>query len=74
MNNAAITNEALALLLQQQAELAAQFLSNLDALFKSEIELLWFQEAVHRAKELDQGLFKRIPADQVRSQANALLK
>ena len=60
--------------MQQRAELAAQLLSNLDALAESEIEPLWFQEAAHRAAEMDQGLSKRIPAEEVRRQANALLK
>lgn len=74
MDTATITNQALALPVQQRAELAAQLLSSLDALSESEIEPLWFQEAAHRASEMDQGLSKRIPADEVRRQANALLK
>ena len=74
MDTATITNQALALPVQQRAELAAQLLSSLDALSESEIEPLWFQEAAHRATEMDQGLSKRIPADEVRRQANALLK
>ena len=74
MNAATITNEALSLPVQQRAELAAQLLSSLDALSESEIEPLWFQEAARRAAEIDQGLSKRIPADEVRRQANALLQ
>lgn len=74
MDTATITTQALALPVQQRAELAAQLLSSLDALSESEIEPLWFQEAAHRATEMDQGLSKRIPADEVRRQANALLK
>ena len=74
MNTAAITNQALALPVQQRAELAAQLLSSLDALSEAEIEPLWFQEAAHRATEMDQGLSKRIPADEVSRQANALLQ
>ena len=74
MNTATITSEALSLPVQQRAELAAQLLSSLDALSESEIEPLWFQEATHRAAEMDQGLSKRIPAEEVRRQANALLK
>jgi len=60
--------------LQQRAELAAQLLSSLDALSEAEIEPLWFQEAAHRAAEMDQGVSKRISAEEVRRQANALLK
>ena len=74
MNAASITNEALSLPVQQRAELAAQLLSSLDALSESEIEPLWFQEAARRAAEMDQGLSKRIPADEVHRQANALLQ
>jgi len=53
MNTATITSEALSLPVQQRAELAAQLLSSLDALSESEIEPLWFQEAAHRAAEMD---------------------
>ena len=74
MNTADITSEALSLPMQQWAELAAQLLSSLDALSESEIEPLWLQEAAHRAAEMDQGLSKRIPSEEVRRQANALLK
>jgi hypothetical protein len=48
--------------------------SSLDALSESEIEALWLQEAAHRASQIDQGLSKLIPAEEVRRQANALLK
>ena len=74
MNTETITNEALSLPVQQRAELAARLLSSLDSLSEAEIEPLWFQEAAHRAAEMDQGLSRRIPADEVRRQANALLK
>jgi putative addiction module component (TIGR02574 family) len=74
MNTATITSEALLLPVDERAVLAAQLLSSLDALSESEIEPLWFQEAAHRAAEMDKGLSKRIPAEEVRRQANALLK
>ena len=74
MNTESIAIEALSLPVRQRAELAAQLLSSLDALSESEIEPLWFQVAAHRAAEMDQGLSKRIPAKEVRQQANALLK
>lgn len=70
MNVETITNEALSLPVQQRAELAARLLASLDALPEVEIEFLWFQEAAHRAAETDHGLSKRIPADEVRRQAN----
>ena len=74
MNAASITNEALSLPVQQRAELAAQLLSSLDTLSESEIEPLWFQEVARRAAEMDQGLSKRIPSDEVRCEENALLQ
>jgi hypothetical protein len=74
MDTANLTSEALSLPVQQRAELAAQLLSSLDALSESEIEALWLQEAAHRASQIDQGLSKLIPVEEVRRQANALLK
>ncbi len=74
MNTHTITQEALLLPVQQRAELAAQLLSSLDALSEAEIEPLWLQVAAQRAVEMDQGLSRRIPAEEVRLQAMALLK
>ena len=74
MNAASITNEALSLPVKQRAELAAQLLSSLDELSESEIEPLWFEEVARRAAQMDQGLSKRIPSDEVRREANALLQ
>ena len=69
-----ICREALSLSVQDRAELAEQLLSSLDALSETEMEQLWFKEAARRAVEMGQGLTKRIPADQVRREAQALLK
>ena len=74
MDTANLTDQALSLPVQQRAELAAQLLSSLDVLTEPEIEALWLQEAEHRASQIDQGLAKLIPAEEVRRQANALLK
>ena len=74
MNIETIRREVLSLSVQERAELAEQLLSSLDALSEPEMEQLWFQEAARRAAEMDQGLTKRIPADQVRREAQALLK
>ncbi len=74
MNTETIRREALSLPVQERAELAEQLLSSLDALSEAEIEQLWLQEAARRADELDRGLAQRIPADDVRSQAQAMLK
>lgn len=69
-----IRREALSLPVQERAELAEQLLSSLDALSEAEIEQLWLQEAARRAEEMDRGLTKRVAADEVRRQAQALLE
>jgi|JI10StandDraft_1071094.scaffolds.fasta_scaffold501456_2 putative addiction module component (TIGR02574 family) len=69
-----IRREALSLSVQERAELAEQLLSSLDALSESEIEQLWLLEAARRAAEMDRGLMKRVAAEEVRRQAQALLK
>ena len=69
-----IRREALSLPVQERAELAEQLLSSLDALSEAEIEQLWLQEAARRAEEMDRGLTKHIAADEVRRQAQTLLK
>jgi putative addiction module component (TIGR02574 family) len=69
-----IRREALSLPVQERAELAEQLLSSLDALSEAEIEQLWLHEAVRRADEMDRGLTKRVTAEEVRRQAQALLK
>ncbi|MEY3808598.1 MAG: hypothetical protein RI893_1574 [Pseudomonadota bacterium] len=74
MNIETIRHEALLLPLQERAQLAEQLLSSLDTLTETEVKQLWFQEAAHRADEMDRGLVQRIPADVVNRQAQALLK
>jgi putative addiction module component (TIGR02574 family) len=74
METETIRIEALSLPLLERAKLAEQLLSSLDDLSETEAESLWFQEAARRAEALDQGLSKRIAADEVRRQAQSLLK
>jgi putative addiction module component (TIGR02574 family) len=74
MNTKTIRIEALSLPPQERAALAEQLLSNLDVLSETENWLQWFGEAARRAVEMDEGRFKRTPADVVREQAQALLK
>lgn len=74
INTETIRREALSLPVQERAKLAEQLLSSLDALSEAEIAQLWLQEAARRAEELDQGSAKRVSADEVRRQAQALLK
>nr|WP_145547717.1 addiction module protein [Variovorax boronicumulans] len=74
MKTETIRREALALSVQERAELAEQLLSSLDMLSETEIAELWSTEAARRAAEIDQGHAQRVPADEVRRQAQALLK
>ena len=74
MNTETIRREALSLPVQERAELAEQLLSSLDALSEAEVEQLWLREAARRADEIDQGLTKRVPAEDVRRQAQALFR
>ncbi len=53
MTTATITSEALSLAVQEQAELAMQLLSSLDALSETEIEPLWRQEVAPRVEAKD---------------------
>ena len=74
MNTETIRRQALSLPVQERAELAEQLLSSLDVLSEAEIEQLWLREAARRADELDQGVAKLVAADEVRRQAQTLLK
>ncbi len=69
-----IAHQALSLPATLRAELAAQLLSSLDDLPEAEIEPLWLRVAAQRAEQLDRGLSERIPAQEVRRQAMALLR
>ena len=53
MTTATITSEAQSLAVQEQAELAMQLLSSLDALSETEIEPLWRQEVAPRVEAKD---------------------
>ena len=74
MNIQTIRTEALSLPLHERAQLAEQLLASLEDLSEAETEQLWLEEAARRAAEMDQGLVQRIPADEVRQEALALLK
>jgi putative addiction module component (TIGR02574 family) len=74
MNTETIRREALSLPVQERADLAEQLLSSLDALSEAEIAQLWAGEAARRADEIDQGVARRVSADEVRRQAQALLR
>ena len=74
MNTETIRREALSLPVPARAELAEQLLSSLDFLSEAEVAQLWLHEAARRAADLDGGAAKRFSAEEVRLQAQALLK
>jgi putative addiction module component (TIGR02574 family) len=74
MDTATIEHEALHLPLPERAKLAHKLLLSLDDMSESEIEAAWFDEADRRAKEIDQGLVRLIPAEEVSRKARDLLR
>ena len=74
MNTVSIQHQALPLPASQRADLAARVLASLDDLPASEIDGLWCEQAVLRAREIDQSLVQVIPGDQVKAEALALCR
>ena len=74
MNPEQIKHEALSLPEEQKADLAQKLLFSLDAPSEGEVARDWIDEAVHRANELDDGLSKRVPAEEVMQKARFLLR
>jgi len=69
-----IENEALHLPIEERARLAQRLLESLDDLSEKEAEKLWLQEAQRRAKEIDEGKVKLVPAEVVERRIRARLK
>ncbi|MBI4558450.1 MAG: addiction module protein [Candidatus Hydrogenedentes bacterium] len=57
--------EAMALTLEDRAQLVGRLLLSLDEPSDSEIERLWLEEAARRLKEFREGTVQGIPADEV---------
>jgi hypothetical protein len=74
MDTTVIEPEALHLPVTDRAKLAHKLLLSLETMSESEIEQVWFDEAECRASEIDQGLVKLIPAEEVSRKARALVK
>ena len=74
MNLKQIEDEALHLPEDQRAELAQKLLLSLDAPSENEITEDWLVEARRRARELEDGTVKPIPAEEVRRKVRALLR
>ncbi len=69
-----IEHEALCLPEAERAKLAQKRLLSLDAHGDRETEQQWRIEADRRARELDSGKVKPVPAEEVRRKARALLR
>ncbi len=74
MDTSLIEHEALLLPVSERAKLAHKLLLSLDSLSDSEIEVAWLDEAERRANDIDQGLVRLIPAEEVSRKARNLLK
>ena len=67
-----IEDDALLLPPEKRELLAARLLASLEP--EPEIEKQWLAQAVRRAAEIDQGMVKLIPAEEVMRQALALCR
>ncbi|MFA5924183.1 MAG: addiction module protein [Methylococcaceae bacterium] len=75
MDTATIEREALHLPVSERAKLAHKLLLTLDDMSsESEIGAAWLDVAERRAREIDQGLVRLIPAEEVIRKARDLLK
>jgi len=74
MDAKTIEKSALGLTPGERAHLAQKLLLSLDELSQEETEKVWLDEAVDRARELDKGTVRPIPAAEVRQKAQKLLR
>jgi putative addiction module component (TIGR02574 family) len=74
MEQKLIEEEALRLPLEARAGLAQKLLLSLESPDEEEIAEEWLAEAQRRARELDEGTAKPIPAEDVRRKARALFR
>lgn len=68
-----IETEIRKLSLKERAALAKRIVDSLDELSESEIEALWIEEAERRLDELEQGVAKEVPADEVLRRARTAI-
>ncbi|WP_028301682.1 addiction module protein [Oceanospirillum beijerinckii] len=74
MNLKAIETEALQLSEKDRAELVRKLVLSLDQPSDAELENDWLDEAERRAKQLDSGEVRGVPAEEFLKKARALLK
>jgi putative addiction module component (TIGR02574 family) len=73
MNFELIEKQALSLSAEERARLARELLDSIDNLTPAELEALWLDEAVRRAKEVDSGAAVLVTGEEVAKKARALL-
>ena len=74
MNFELIEKQALSLSAEERARLARELLDSIDNLTPAEIEALWLDEAVRRAKEIDSGAAVLVAGEEVAKKARALVR
>ena len=74
MDSKQLIDQALLLPEEDRTKLIMKLLLSLDTQSDDEIAGEWLVEAQKRARELDAGIVKAIPAEEVRRKAQALLR
>ncbi len=74
MDSKMLQEAALSLPPDERAALAEKLLLSLDEPSDAELERSWLSEAARRARELDRGEVKAIPAEEVQRKARSLLR
>ena len=74
MDSKTLQEAALSLPPDERAALAEKLLLSLDEPSDDELERSWLSEAARRARELDRGDVRAIPAEEVRRKARSLLR
>jgi putative addiction module component (TIGR02574 family) len=74
MNFELIEKQALSLSAEERARLARELLDSIDNLTPAELEALWLNEAVRRAKEIDSGAAVLVAGEEVAKKARALVR
>lgn len=70
---AALLKEALALPVEERAELATSLIDSLEPAVDIEVETAWQQEIARRLNDISAGKARMIPWEEVRSRARAML-
>ena len=74
MKHQTLQDAALKLPPDERASLARKLLLSLDSPSDEELAETWLSEAERRARELDRGEVRPVPAEEVRRRARALLR